>query len=162
MLKIIVYILFSFGSLVVYTQELDKLRVEFPYIDEQKTAVFFENINEENSNLALLYKGALYFYKSKYAVSPLQKYRFFKKGKTLVDEACSKQPENIEFRYIRLVFQYQLPDFLGYNKDKESDLDFFIKKYPEATHKHKKMMLKNLLEIDDLKIILAKHLNNLS
>ncbi len=162
MIKISLYILFLLNLLVTQAQELEKLRLEFPYIDEQETMVFLEKIDEKKSDLALLYKGALYFYKSKYIGSPFQKYKFFKKGKALVNEACSKQPENIEYRYIRLVFQHQLPNFLGFNKNKKSDLDFFIKKYPEATHKHKKKMLKNLLKIKDIKITLAKHLNDLS
>jgi hypothetical protein len=162
MVKIILYIVFLLSLILSHAQELEKLRLEFPYIDEQKTSVFYDNIVKESSDLAILYKGALYFYKSKYVDSPLQKYKFFKKGKALVDEACSKQPKDIEYRYIRLVFQHKLPDFLGYNKNKKSDLEFFIKKYPEATHNHKKKMLENLMEIEEIRITLAKHLKDLS
>ena len=57
------------------------------------------------------------FFMAKHAVNPLSKYSYFKKGKKALDNAVSKDPNNLEIRFMRYISQEQTPAFLGYNKD---------------------------------------------
>lgn len=124
----------------------------FPYVEEHQIDIFLNKLNNNNSAEAKVYKGALFMFKSKYAVSPVNKYKHFKTGKNLIDEAVHLNPKNIEIRYIRLVFQHQLPDFLGYNKYKSEDLSVFKNEFTKSSlsKNTKAYFIKNMLLLDNL------------
>ena len=67
------------------------------------------------------YKGALLTKKASFAKSPMKKLSIFKEGTKLLEEAISKDKNNAEYRFLRLVIQENAPALLGYNKSKEMD-----------------------------------------
>ena len=83
---------------------------------------------------------------AKHAVNPLSKYSYFNKGKKALDNAVSKDPNNLEIRFMRYISQEQTPAFLGYNKDLKSDKTFILAEYKkskdEDLNKRIKMHLK--------------------
>jgi len=162
--------IFVFGFLIIfifqniYASKLDEIRNLFPYFTSyEEVDGFLQSIECETSDLATVYKGALNMYKSKFVEAKLDKYKYFKKGKTLINKACENNPNSLEIRYIRLVFQHQLPSFLGYNEHKKEDFDFFIKQFSKSTLalEYKKKMVKNLLQLDYLSANQKQQLNNL-
>ena len=86
------------------------------------------------------------FFMAKHAVNPLSKYSYFNKGKKALDNAVSKDPNNLEIRFMRYISQEQTPAFLGYNKDLKNDKNFILKEKKkskdEDLNKRIKMHLK--------------------
>ncbi len=156
------FILFAFQN--NYASKLDEIRIQFPYFNSyEEVNDLLQSIENETSDLATVYKGALYMYKSKFVEGKLDKYKYFKKGKTLIDTACENSPNSLEIRYIRLIFQHQLPSFLGYNDHKKDDFDFFIKQFSKSTLalEYKKKMVKNLVQLNHLTVTQKQKLNDL-
>ena len=142
-------------NLMVYANPLEEVRMKFPNFNSEKEVDhYIAKLRTDESSLAQAYLGSLYFFKSKYSVFPPSKYKFFKKGRNLIDLACEVNPKSIEIRFLRLVFQYQLPSFLGYNDDKEKDFKFFTHNYINTNLglEKKSRMLTQLMGLDKLEI----------
>lgn len=143
-----------FGFQVFANPVLEEVRSKFPFI----------NSKEQSNNYILLLEGkediisqgylaAMYFFYSKYVKFPTTKFKYFKKGKVLLNRLIESNPANAELRYIRFIFQHQIPKFLGYNKHKDQDFMKLIKSNFLTKDK-----LKLLISLNNLSII---HLNNL-
>jgi hypothetical protein len=78
-----------------------------------------------DSNIILAYKGICLSMMAEYKFSPLSKYEYFLKGKGLL-EASIAANQSMENTYLRLLLQLNIPAFLGYQKDIESDLSYLL------------------------------------
>lgn len=78
-------------------------------------------IDSSSPPLLICYKGAAEMMQAKYGFNPINKFRRFKKGKILIEEAVKKEPDNIEIRFLRFTIQTNLPAFLNYNDDIKKD-----------------------------------------
>ena len=87
------------------------------------------------------------FFMEKHASNPLNKYSYFNKGKKMLEDAIKKEPNNIEIRLMRLIYQEKTPSFLGYNKNIESDRNFIIKNYKNSDDENLVKFIKNYLKI---------------
>lgn len=74
------------------------------------------------------YKGALLMKKAGLENKPSEKLKFFKEGKELLEIAIEKDPQNVEWRFLRLMIQENAPKLLGYNSNLKED-NQFIKKH---------------------------------
>ncbi|MCG2781122.1 MAG: hypothetical protein L6264_09245 [Weeksellaceae bacterium] len=72
------------------------------------------------------------FFMAKHAINPLNKYSYFNKGKKALESAVTKDPKNLEIRFMRYISQEQTPAFLGYNKDLSSDRTFILTEYKKS------------------------------
>ena len=70
------------------------------------------------------YKGSLCMGMALHHINPFKKMSFFGDGKKLLEESISREPQNLELRFLRLTIQTNLPSFLGYSDNKESDKKF--------------------------------------
>lgn len=84
-------------------------------------------LSKEKSVIALAYLGAYQTIWANHVFNPLSKLATFKKGKNNIESAISKEPENVEIRYIRFSVQKNAPSFLGYNNNLKEDKDFLVK-----------------------------------
>ena len=84
-------------------------------------------LSKEKSVIALAYLGAYQTIWANHVFNPLSKLATFKKGKNNIELAISKEPENVEIRYIRFSVQKNAPSFLGYNSHLKEDKDFLVK-----------------------------------
>ena len=84
-------------------------------------------LSKEKSVIALAYLGAYQTIWSNHVFNPLSKLATFKNGKNNIELAISKEPENVEIRYIRFSVQKNAPSFLGYNSHLKEDKDFLVK-----------------------------------
>ena len=138
---IIYFFLILFGSSSVVAQETDAVLLS--QIRDQLPAAF-ENDKACSSMLAKYkkvktdnvvlngYIGGLYIARSRHA--PLfDKMSNLKKGTAILEDALKKMPDNIELRFLRLSIQLNLPGFLGYNDNVESDKKFVLKHYDSAS-----------------------------
>ncbi len=88
------------------------------------------------------YLGAGLILKAKHANSPFSKYSFFKKGSRKLDDAINKNPNFVEFRWLRYCLQKNAPKFLNYNKNLSEDKVFIEKK---GTDQQKRFLSETLL-----------------
>ncbi|MDF1517364.1 MAG: hypothetical protein RQ864_01705 [Lutibacter sp.] len=101
---------------------LDDIRNQFPEINSMEEAEFHMKLLEkEKSPEAKAYYAAMLFMKAKYVKFPLSKYNNFKKGKSVLDQVIQENKSNVELRYLRYVFQNELPAFLNYDSNIEED-----------------------------------------
>ena len=61
--------------------------------------------------------------------NPISKLKLFKKGHKLLEAAIKEDPNNTEFRFLRLMIQENAPGILGYNVNEEKDSEFIRKEY---------------------------------
>jgi len=84
-------------------------------------------LSKQKSAIALAYLGAYQTIWANHVFNPLSKLATFKKGKNNIELAISKEPENVEIRYIRFSVQKNAPAFLRYNSHLKEDRDFLVK-----------------------------------
>ena len=76
--------------------------------------------------LMLCYKGVAEMMQAKYAFNPIVKFKRFKKGKKMIEEAVKKEPDNLEIRFLRFAIQTNLPAFLNYNDNIKEDKKYLL------------------------------------
>ncbi len=76
--------------------------------------------------LLLGYKASNTMMMAKYALNPLSKLAYFKKGKEMLGQAVELDNKNIELRLLRFVNQANSPSFLGYKDRIETDKKFIL------------------------------------
>jgi hypothetical protein len=77
------------------------------------------------------YIGGLYIAHSKHA--PLTgKISALKTGTSMLENSIKQKPNNIELLFLRLTIQLNLPTFLGYNDNIDSDRKFVLANYKSA------------------------------
>lgn len=114
----------------VFAIELDYVRANYDkaVTDKKLCSQMIEDLKEaEQTPLFLAYLGALQTIWANHVFNPLSKLATFKKGKNNIELAISKEPENVEIRYIRFSVQKNAPSFLGYNNNLKEDKDFLVK-----------------------------------
>ena len=115
------YPAFKSASLEVINQELSKEEYQEPTTIQIKA-----------------YKGALLMKKSGYTKGIEDKIKFFKEGHELLEGAIETNPDNIEYRFIRLIIQEHAPKILNYNKEIEVDATLIEQKYSSLSDGLKK------------------------
>jgi hypothetical protein len=143
-------------------QVLDNVRNQFPRINSLEEAeLHMELLENEKGTNCKAYYAAMLFMKSKYVKFPLTKYSYFKKGKTALDVLVKENKTNIEMRYIRFLFQNQMPAFLNYDKNLEEDYSVITEGIEKSDlsiqFKHK--ILNNMLLVKNISIDQTTQIN---
>jgi len=86
----------------------------------------FEKTDISKSNLLLGYKGAVEMGVGRHHPNVFKKMGFFNDGKEKLEQSIENEPKNLELRFLRLTIQTNLPTFLGYAENKESDKAFVL------------------------------------
>ncbi|NRF37643.1 hypothetical protein [Pedobacter foliorum] len=111
--------------------EIQKVKMLFEASADSKDAAnqllgLLSAVESSSSPLLICYKGAAEMMQAKYVFNPLNKFRSFKKGKRLIEAAVTKEPDNLEIRFLRFLIQTNLPGFLNYNDHIEQDKRYLI------------------------------------
>lgn len=131
-------------------------------VDEiNKYILKIKNLESDESKI---YLAALYLMKAKYVKFPITKYSNFKRGSQLLDKTIAKNENNIEYRYVRFLFQSEIPKFLGYNINKEEDFSLIIEnlELSKLSSTHKKQMLTKMLKVSGLTDKQKQEINKLN
>ncbi|MEN8119826.1 MAG: hypothetical protein ABFS35_05745 [Bacteroidota bacterium] len=89
--------------------------------------IFLEK--EKASSVVNAYKGALLMKKASLIDIPAKKLKLFKGGRLLLESEIKNNPQNIEYRFLRLSIQEHAPKFLKYNKTILYDKNLVVKGY---------------------------------
>lgn len=93
-------------------------------INEQLAAVEGSSMKEKEA-----YAGALTMKKSGLVKSGLEKLSLFKKGRTRLEASIKQDSSNVEYRFLRLLIQEHVPDFLNYHSKKSEDAKLIRESY---------------------------------
>ena len=85
-------------------------------ISAQLAALEKSSLKEKNA-----YTGALMMKMSGLVKSGMEKLRIFKKGRVLLEHCIKQDSLNAEYRFLRLLIQEQVPDFMNYHSKKTED-----------------------------------------
>ena len=163
-------------SISTYSIGIEEVRSNFLIVKTIKEAdKYLLLLDKSELKEANAYKAALLFMKAKYAFLPFNKWSYFKEGSELLDTSLKNDSKNIEFRYIRFLFQSEIPSFLGYNKNLQEDYNLIVNNILTSLLplKFKLQMLNKMLlvkgltedqtiKINNLKLPLDQYLYSLS
>jgi hypothetical protein len=102
-------------------------------VDAQITELNTAPVNVKNAFL-----GAMIMRKAGIGGNPASKLKLFKQGHKMLESAITQDPNNAEFRFLRLIIQENAPGILGYKNDEQKDSEFIRKSYitlPEELQK---------------------------
>lgn len=159
---IIIYI--GFLLTLNLSTPVELVRNQFPNINNLEQAdSYLSQLENENSPEAKAYKAILNFMKSRYVTFPFTKLKYFKVGKTELDNVINKNPNNVEIRYLRFLMQKEIPSFLGYNEHINEDLNVIISNFKSCNlnYQQKNKMVQNMLNTKDLTSTEKDQLNKL-
>lgn len=127
-MKYILYI--SFLSFFFTSPSISKIRELYKEAPNSKEITLqlvkeLETIKKTDNPVLVGYKAASLTLLAKNSKGAKTKKTYFKKGKELLEFIISKNPKNIELRFIRLTIQEKTPKFLKY-KDHINEDKFFI------------------------------------
>lgn len=115
---------------------LDSVRSQFQQLENKEDlvnflAIEYDSISNNEGETIRAYKAAGTCMMAEYVFSSISKLKYFNKGKKVLEEIIEtdKQVENI---YLRLMIQLNIPKFLNYYKDIESDLTFLSMNMADA------------------------------
>ncbi len=90
--------------------------------EERALALLAELEKDKSKNSTLEgYRGAVTMMLAKFQLNPISKLSYFNNGKTILEAAIAKDPDNIELVFIRHTVQCNAPSFLQYNNKLSSD-----------------------------------------
>lgn len=106
--------------------------VEFHTLENKQDEERFIELYKDSSIDASAYIIALQMKKAEYTILPWRKWTIFHSQKKRLDQLIISHPQNVHFRYIRLVLQEHSPAFLGYNVHIEEDKNFLLNKMEQT------------------------------
>ncbi|MBB5645282.1 hypothetical protein [Pedobacter cryoconitis] len=142
------FVLFIFGTPPY--PEITELRALYYQSATDKAAAsklqeLLSKVDDKSSELLICYKGVAEMMQAKYTMSPISKYRKFKKGKEFIENAVTLDPGNLEIRFLRFTIQTNLPSFLGYNDQITADKNILIKNLDQLRDQPLKQLVINYL-----------------
>jgi hypothetical protein len=86
-------------------------------------------LNSAPANVKDAFLGAMTMRRAGIGGNPASKLKLFKQGHKLLEAAIKQDPNNAEFRFLRLMIQENAPGILGYKDDEQKDSEFIRKSY---------------------------------
>lgn len=139
-MKVILFTFLLLSSTVdcQQVQDIDEIRHLYVHAQKEKVACqqlynLTENSNLNANTLAYSYHAVAKMMLAKHDSNPVKKWRYFYKGKNMLENAINKYPNNLELRFLRYCVQLNVPDFLAYNSNLESDKEIITNQIDEQT-----------------------------
>lgn len=125
----------------------------------QSAIDLFEKIIGDRGDLhdrALVYVGALYTVKAKHSFFPFSKLKWAKKGLSVMDNALSRAPEDIEVLFVHGTICHNLPGLFRRQDDARRNFHKIVELLPDQIHLYDRHFIEELLEYLDSEIRLTK------
>ena len=94
--------------------------------DKQHLLAVINDASYSASSISMAYQGLCEAMMAEHLFLPTSKISSFKKGKSKVETAIEKHPENCELRYVRLLIQLNTPNIVNYHDAISEDLEYFM------------------------------------
>lgn len=124
--------------------------MQYAFNEESVCYKLYDKVKHINDPEPVLmgYIGALHIARSRF-VPLLDKRESLRKGEEKLEASIKLEPQNLELIFLRLSIQLNLPGFLGYNDNIESDKKFVINNYKKASKVLKAKIVKFVNDSDD-------------
>ncbi|WP_430817008.1 hypothetical protein [Carboxylicivirga sp. RSCT41] len=123
----IIAIGFYVSSVALLAQQIAEVREQFHTINnEERLMAFIKLTTEVNDSKATPYIEAANMQMARYTANPIKKLKYFNEGKKQLELYIDKNPFDIEARYVRALVQSEVPDFLNYNEQFDSDISYIL------------------------------------
>jgi hypothetical protein len=156
------FLFFVFVTVSVYSTGIEEIRNNFLTVKTIKEADnYIQLLEKSDLKEANAYKAALILMKAKFAFFPFNKWSYFKEGSELLDNTIKTDAKNIEMRYIRFLFQSEIPKFLGYHKNIEEDYTYIVNNIVNSSLplNFKQTMLSKMLLVKGLTVSQSTKIN---
>lgn len=152
-LKLCAFLYVIFFSTHLYAVDRSQFYKVFSSESEQLVNDLLTQLEKDNSSSLLnAFKGALYMKQSSFLSKAKVKIETFKKGRILLENEIEAQPNNVEYRFLRLVIQEQAPSIVRYKSEIETDKQFVINNYSTLDH----LLQKYISEYSKQSVALSK------
>ena len=118
-------------SFAVHTESIDKAAY-FKVFANGNSKQMTELVDKLEGNKSLdyfAYTGALLMRKAGFVTEAKEKLKLFKEGHKLLEEAISKDKQNPEYRFLRLMIQENAPKILNYKSNITEDASLIKSSY---------------------------------
>jgi len=102
-------------------------------LSEQDLSDFLIKTANNECITILAYRASLSMRQAEFVINPYKKWAFFKLGRNQLEEIIQNNPENVEIRFIRYLTQSNIPSFLGYSDQLETDKKYIKNKLPSSS-----------------------------
>lgn len=75
------------------------------------------------------FMGAMLMKRASFIGSAASRLHYFRQGRKMLESAIKQDPDNVEFRFLRLMVQEHAPGGLGYKENIENDSNYIRKHY---------------------------------
>lgn len=99
--------------------------------DENKSLVNaqLKELKSAPAEIKNAFMGAMTMKSAGIGGSPTTKLKLFKQGHNMLEAAIKQDPNNAEYRFLRLMIQENAPGILGYKDDEQKDSELIRKSY---------------------------------
>lgn len=126
--------IFSFLLLLISSssaQTLTELRTAYMKglhnIDTMpKVYEMFKKVENPDGKV-LAYKGAIEAIMTKTTWNVFKKMSYLKDSEESFKQAVQKNPNDVEVRFMRMAVQFEIPSYLGFSEDIDTDKEFIVK-----------------------------------
>jgi len=123
------FIFFLIFPTLIYSQQIELRKIfERAVFQEVSCDSIIDFCKGKINQKCEAYLGAALILKAKHVNSPISKLSFFRKGRKKLDDVIDKNPNFVEYRWLRYSLQKNVPGFLNYNKNLNMD-SLFISMY---------------------------------
>ncbi len=117
-------------------EDLNDVRRDYHQIDSgEELDEFIAQIEKADEQRYTPYLASAFMQKAKYVGMPLQKLKYFNKGRALLEQYITDNPKSVDARYVRFLVQTNAPAFLGYRSNRVEDKDFILNNIDSANVK---------------------------
>lgn len=142
---IITCVVFILGtSFTTSKLSMDDIRRNYQLaVDDKSVCRNMINALENNTqdNVQLAYRGAFQTIWAHHTYNPVSKFNTFNAGKDNIEKAVTLSPNNVEIIFIRYSIQKNIPSFLGYKSNMQSDRIFLQNNLNNITSAELKKMV---------------------
>ncbi len=139
-------ILWFFASVFASAADIQEVRNLFIKAStDEKACMALTSIlqpyTEKSNPLLAGYKACATMMLAKYTFNPFRKYTLFTNGRDLLEKAIYTEGQNIELHFLRFTIQTNVPAFLGYHHNIQTDKNLLLLKSSSITD----LPLKNII-----------------
>lgn len=126
---------------------METIRSEFHNItDKESLYAFLDKFEESSCDQAEPYIASALMKKGQYAFFPTTKMKYFNAGKDRLEKYVTEHPTNLEAKYMRLMVQKRIPNFLNYSENIQEDSLAIVNNLAESklSASYQKLILQNI------------------
>lgn len=128
----VLFLVIQAGTISADKPKIEDIRISFHKASSSEKECkeliqLLQPYHENNNPLLFGYRAGATMLMAKHAFNPFSKLSYFKKGVIMLEKAIQHDHKNIELRFLRYTIQTNVPRFLNYYMDKDTDKAFLLR-----------------------------------